>query len=131
MDAEGVVSLVVENWKRLRNELGTQWIEFTSSYREVIKRLPARPAREDLERTVDELCDLLSRHEFGRGLLRGYVGRASDQERMLRSGDEVLDDQERIQQVCNRLTELITKDPERDREPDERDRDLSHDDSRR
>src|SRR5437870_637781 len=119
MNAEAVVSLLEQNWNRLRDELGDQWMDFTSSYHEIVKKLLAQPARENLERTVDEVCDLLGRYEFGRGLLRGFLVRSSDQDRMSKSGYEVLDDQERVQQVCNRLTELITQEQQENREQED------------
>jgi|GEM_PF-6562468 len=131
MNAETVVSLLEQNWDRLRDELDDQWMEFTNSYRGIVRRLPARPARENLERSVDEVCALLSRYEFGRGLLRGDLARPSVQERTLKSADEVLGDQERLQQVCNRLTELATQEPQANREQENGERDSAKDDSRR
>jgi hypothetical protein len=104
MNAEMVVALLEQNWHGLRGELGEQWEDFTESYSDIVARLPSEPSREDLERTVDAVCELLNRYEYGRGLLRSSQVFAS--ERLLAAASETLSDQERTRQVCNRLREL-------------------------
>lgn len=131
MNAEAVVSLLEQNWNRLRDELGDQWMDFTCSYREIVRQLPAQSARENLERSVDEVCNLLSSYEFGRGLLRGSLVRTFDQKRMGKSEDEVMDDHEQLQQVCNRLTELIEQEQQEDRKQKDDERGLAKDGGQR
>lgn len=105
MEAKDVVSLLEQNWTRLRHELGDQWTEFHHSYRKIVDRLPADSNRETLERAVDDLCDLLKRYEFGRGLFQGFLF-GSPRMRTAKAAIDVLEDRESIQQLCNRLTEL-------------------------
>lgn len=110
MDAEEVVALLEQNWDALQAELGKQWWEFAQSYRNILADLPDEPEREDLERTVDRLCGLLNRYEYGRGLLHGY--RTPGRERLLLAASEVLADQESVPQVCNRLRHLQLREQE-------------------
>ena len=104
MDAEWVVSLLEDDWNRLQVELGDHWNDFALSYGNIVAGLQSGPGREEIEHAADEICKLLGRYEYGRGLLRGY--QALSRERMLPSPSEELSEEERLQQVCNRMIEL-------------------------
>jgi hypothetical protein len=105
MEAIEVVSLLEENWNRLRYELGDQWQGFHRSYSEIVKRLPTKPERTHLEYAIDDLCNLLKGYDFGRGLLQGFLFQSSSM-RAAKAAIDVTEDRESIQQLCNRLTEL-------------------------
>jgi hypothetical protein len=129
MKDEEVVSLLEQNWGRLRDELGDKWPEFAGSYRGIVGKLPAQPTQENLTRAVNGVWDLLRRYEFGRGLLRGYQGCASDQQRLGDDGSKTTGDQESVQQVCNRLTELSKQEPQEGRGQEDDARDAAKDGS--
>jgi hypothetical protein len=117
MNAEMVVALLEQNWDGLQLELGGQWEDFTGSYSDIVARLPSEPGRDDLERTVDALCELLNRYEYGRGLLRGC--RVPTSEKLLAAASETLSEQERTRQVCNRLRVLLGRQQRETQKPKE------------
>jgi len=106
MQASEIVMLLEQNWNRLRDEFNDQWSVFNSSYRQIINQLPAEPKSEDLERTIDAIYDLLRTYDFGCSLLQDLRSQSSNQVRIAKAGIDVIKEQEHIQQLCNRLTEI-------------------------
>lgn len=111
VDLSDIVVLLEKNWDTLQTELGQRWPEFVDEYRAAVGKWPSVASPEDSEHLADDLCDLLARYDFGRGLLHCYT--MLYQEKFLPSGRKVLADRESLNQLCNRLKKL----PERPARP--------------
>lgn len=104
MDAGDVAKLLETEWPSIRQQLGESWASFHRAYRSVIATLPQEPTRRDLERVADEICQLMSRHPYTLGLLRGWHGVCT--ERLLPSPAEALPEGQQVRQICNRFKVL-------------------------
>ena len=81
------------------NKVVHSWI-----YGRKVKKLPDKPGIEDVESTVDEVCELLSKYTYTRQLLKNLHGKPN--EKGLTSPSKTLKDSEELVQICNTMQSL-------------------------
>lgn len=107
MNAESVVALLENNWVRLRTELGDDWQGFAAEFGAIVARLVPAPGPKEVEGALDDICDLLARYEYGRGLLQGQRG--AEDERLLESPARTKGNREQTPELIEQRYRLVVE----------------------
>lgn len=99
-----VVQLLESYWQDIQRNLGNQWHEFLSEYKEIVRPLQEKQSREGLEHATDAVCELMQRYDYTHNLLRNW--QVLHNTRHPNSAEQTLDEEEQVRQICNRLVML-------------------------
>jgi len=106
MTASELIELLEKNWVHLPSGLGSQWEDFYKKFQTIVDLLPPEANRKDLEKVADDLFDLMNQYQYTSGLLQGWQSVFT--ERLLKNP---LSNEEKVQQICNRLRKLTQSSP--------------------
>lgn len=104
LSSSNVVELLKKEWQNIQKQLGPGWDDFVETYCKIVNKLPDKPKIEDVERAVDQVCELLCKYKYTRGLLHSLQDQPT--ERMLPSACKILENAEQIDQISNTLRSL-------------------------
>lgn len=107
LSADDVVMLLEKEWKNIQKQLGPDWDNFARAYCTVVDQLPEKPGIEDIEITIDRICELLYKYKYTRKLLKKSHGESA--EKLLISPGKILNESEELNQICNTMRSLSQK----------------------
>lgn len=107
LSADNVAELLEREWHNIQKQLGPCWDDFAEAYCKIVNKLKEKPKVEDVENTVDEVCKLLCKYKYTRGLLQNLQGEPT--EKLLTSPSETLRESEKLDQICNIVRSLASE----------------------
>lgn len=106
LSANNVVELLENEWQNIQKQLGSDWDGFVDAYCKIVNKLPDKPEIEDVESTVDQVCELLCKYKYTRRLLQNLQGEPA--EKLLTSPSGTLENSEKLTQICNIVRSLAS-----------------------
>jgi len=107
LSASNVVEQLEQEWPNIQKQLGSGWDDFFNAYCKIVNNLPVKPEIEDVESTVDHICELLYEYEYTRGILKKLQGEPA--EKLLATPSKTLKESEKLILICNTVRSLASE----------------------